>query len=144
MLAAVALSDDVGRIAVAAAAYARGGEEVAAVVAVEPHPGERLYLCAFGDGDGTQSWLALTDDGAPVTSRNRVRDAASVAALCEVAEESLQHSPVEEPRVASPSYLDSLGADNRNGDFAAAVQTALPAVDELARDIEANYKLGLD
>lgn len=143
MLAAVALSDEVGRIAAAAVAYAGAEEEVSAVVAVEPHPGERLYLCAFTDADGRQSWLALTDDGAPVTSRNRVRDAASIAALCEVAEESVDLSPETEPRVASPSYLDSLGADNRNGDFAAAVQSALPAVDELARDIEANYKVDL-
>jgi hypothetical protein len=143
MLGAVALSDDLSRIAAAAAAYAAAGEEVAAVLAVEPHPSERLYLCAFTDRDGTQTWLALDDDGAPVTSRNRVRDAASIAALCEVAEETADISPETEPRVASLSYLDSLGAEAGNGNLAAAVQSALPAVDELATDVEGNYKLEL-
>jgi hypothetical protein len=78
-----------------------------------------------------------------VTSRTRVRDAASIAALCEVAEESAELPPAAEPRVASLAYLDSLGAESRNGGFAAALQGALPAVDELAKDVEGNYKLEL-
>ena len=45
-----------------------------------------MYLCAF-DGGGGRSWLALDGAGAPVTSRRAVRDAASIAALCELAEE---------------------------------------------------------
>jgi hypothetical protein len=139
----VALTEDVGRIAAAAAAYALPGEEVAAVLPVEPTVGERLYLCAFGDAEGVQSWLALDDDGVPVTSRKRVRDAASIAALCEVAEETATTPPLEEPRVASISYLDSVGATAENGNLAAAIQGALPAVDELAKDIEGNYKLEL-
>jgi hypothetical protein len=143
MLAAVALSDDVGRIGAAAAAYAGPGESVAAVLAVEPDAGERVYLCAFREAEGAQSWLALDDEGSPVTSRKRVRDAASIAALCEIAEEVAEVTVEAELRVASPSYLDSVGANARNGDFAAQVQGALPAVDELARDIEATYKLEL-
>lgn len=142
MLAAVALSDDVGRIGAAAAAFAGPGESVAAVLAVEAVPGERIYLCAFGGAEG-QSWLALDDEGSPVTSRKHIRDAASIAALCEIAEEAAEVTVEAELRVASPSYLDSLGANARNGDLAAAIQSALPVVDELAKDIEANYKLEL-
>ena len=142
MLAGVALSDDVRRIAEAATAYAAAREELAAVLVAEPHPGQRLYLCAFGRPDGTHAWLALGDDGTPVTDRGRIRDAASIAALCEIAEESAELE-ADDPRVASPDYLDSVSAGLHNGDFAAALQGALPAVDELAKDIETNYKLEL-
>jgi len=131
----VALSEDVTRIAAAAATYANPGQEVTAVLAVESAAGERLYLSAFADAAGNQEWLALTDDGAPVTSRERVREAASIAALVEVAEEAAEQV-TEAPRVASLAYLDSLGGD---GSLAA----ALPAVDELTSDIETHYKLEL-
>lgn len=113
------------------------------MVAVEPTPGERLYLCAFASADGVTSWIALEDDASPVRSRQRVRDAASIAAICEVAEESAGLPVSEEPRVASLSYLDSVGAAAENGNFAAVLQDAVPAVEELARDIEGNYKLEL-
>jgi hypothetical protein len=139
----VALTEDVGRIAAAAVVYALPGEEVAAVLPVEPAVGERLYLCAFADLDGVQSWLALDDAGTPVTSRKRVRDAASIAALCEVAEETASTPPPDEPRIASSSYLDSVGALAENGGVAGAIQGALPAVEELAKDIEGKYKLQL-
>jgi hypothetical protein len=139
----VALSDDVTRIASAATGYAGPGEEIAAVIPVEALPGARIYLCSFAGPDGTLSWLALDDDGVPVTSRRRVRDAASVAALYEVAEET-GHLPAEpEARVASLRSLDLVGAESGGGELAAAIQGALPAVDELTRDVEANYKLEL-
>jgi hypothetical protein len=139
----VALSDDVERIAEAAERHAAPGEQVAAVIAVEPSSGERLYLCAFARGDEAQSWLALDDDGAPVTDRERIRDAASIAALVEVAEESVVLPVSPEPRIASPDYLDSLGATAAAGDVVGALQSALPAIDELTRDLELNYKLEL-
>src|SRR6267378_572627 len=56
---AVSLSEDGGRIAEVAAGYAAPEEEVAAVLPVEPASGERVYLCAFVQPDGTQSWLAF-------------------------------------------------------------------------------------
>jgi hypothetical protein len=139
----VALSDDVHRIAEKAAAHAAPGEDVAAVLAVELASGERLYLCAFTGADGGRSWLALDHDGAVVTSRKRVRDAASIAALVEVAEESVDVPPAQEPRVASLAYLDSLGAQPADGNLAGAIQGAVPVVDELAKDIESNYRLDL-
>jgi hypothetical protein len=139
----VALSDDVSRIAEAAARFAAPGETLGAVIAVEPSSGERVYLCAFSGEDGTHSWLALDDAGAPVRNRTRIRDAASIAALVEVAEESTAAPMVAEPRLASPSYLDSLGA-GAAGDVVGALQGALPAIDELTRDLELNYKLELE
>jgi len=139
----VALADDVSRIAEAASRYALPGEEVVAVVAVEPAPGERIYLCCFGDSEAAQSWLALEAAGTPVTSRSRVRDAASIAAICEVAEENAGVPLPEEPRLASLAYVDSLGAAAEDGNLAAALQGAVPAVEELATDIEGNYKLEL-
>jgi len=136
----VALSDDVSRIAAVAATHAAEGQVVAAVLAVESAAGERVYLCAFAGSAGAHEWLALDDDGSPITSSERVREAASIEALCEVAEETMELAADDEPRLASLAYLDSLGG---NGDLAGAIQGALPAVDELARDVEDNYKLEL-
>jgi len=140
----VSLSEDVGRIAEAAVPYAAPGEELAAVLPVEPASGERVYLCAFAQMDGNQSWLAFDDRGAPLTSRTLIRDAASIAALVEIAEENAAVPTGDEPRLASPAYLDSLGAAAVNGDVAGALQSALPAIEELTRDLELNYKLKLE
>jgi hypothetical protein len=131
----VALSEDVSRIAAAAATHRAPGQRVVAVLAVETAAGQRVYLSAFADADGQQEWLALDHDGAPVTDRARVREAASIAALVEVAEEAAEQV-AEGPRVASLPYLDSIGGD-------ASIAAALPAVEELTRDIEQNYKLEL-
>jgi hypothetical protein len=139
----VALADDLDRIAQAAAAYALPGEEVTAVLAVEPAPGKRVYLCAFGRSEEVQSWLVLDDDGSPITDRKRVHDAASIAALCEVVEETVDGGDPTEPRLASLSYLDSLGPSTENGEVATAVQGAVPAVEELTKDVESHYKLEL-
>jgi hypothetical protein len=131
----VALSEDVSRIAGVAARHRAPGQQVAAVLAIETAAGERVYLAAFTDGDGQQEWLALDHDGVPVTSRERVREAASIAALVEVAEEAAERV-AEGPRLASLPYLDSLGGDS-------SIVSALPAVEELTRDVEQNYKLEL-
>lgn len=131
----MALSEDVSRIAAAAATHRAPGQRVVAVLAVETATGERVYLSAFADGEGQQEWLALDHDGVPVTSRDRVREAASIAALVEVAEEAAEQV-AERPRLASLPYLDSIGGD-------ASIAAALPAVEELTRDIEQNYKLEL-
>jgi hypothetical protein len=137
----VALSDDVSRIADAAAHHAASGEVLAAVIAVEPASGERLYVCAYETPDGTTAWLVFDDAGEPVTERQLIRDAASIAALVEVAEETADAAAAEDARLASPAYLDSLSVD---GDVAGALQGALPAIEELTRDVELNYKLALE
>jgi hypothetical protein len=180
------VADDVERIAGAAAGLADAGEQVAGVLATETL-GRRVYLCAFEAADG-HSWLALGDDGQPLTELRLVREAASVAALCEVAEESagggnlselrarlaelretdnpegieeaevaaaaLADTLQPEPRVASSAYLDAIGVASRRleqalgesgtSPFAAAMQSALGAVEVLAADVESNYKLPLD
>jgi hypothetical protein len=131
----VALSEDVSRIAGAAAQHRTPGQQVAAVLTVETAAGERVYLAAFEGPDGQQQWLAFDHDGVPVTNRELVREAASIAALVEVAEDAAEHV-AEGPRVASLPYLDSIGGDS-------SIAGALPAVEELTRDVEQNYKLEL-
>jgi hypothetical protein len=179
------VAEDVARIAGAAAAFAAPGEELAGVLIAETL-GRRVYLCAFSSAEG-RAWLALGDDAQPVTDGHLVREAASLAALCEVAEESAggghlrelrarlselraTDNPVgieeaeaaakslaemlqAEPRVASGSYLDALGSASRRleqalgesgvSPFAAAMQSAVGAVEGLAADVERNHKLPL-
>jgi hypothetical protein len=179
----VAVGEDVARIAAAAAAFASPGESLAGVVVSEPFAGRRVYLCAYESAEGP-AWLALDDEARPLDDRRAVREAASLAALCEVAEESagggdlpqlraqlaelrereapagieeaeeaaaaLAGTIAPEPRVASTPYLDALGAASRRleqalgedarSPFAAAMQQALPAVEELADDVERRYK----
>ena len=90
------LADDLARTAEAAAAFAAGDERVEAVLAAEPD-GSRVYLCAFG-GEHGRSWLALDDEGRPVTSRARLREAVSIAALCEIAGDTAGGGRLEELR----------------------------------------------
>jgi hypothetical protein len=80
------VAEDVTRIASAAAAFAEPGEEVAGVLVAETL-GRRVYLCAF-ESAGGHAWLAFADDADALTERRLVMEAASLAALCEVAEES--------------------------------------------------------
>ncbi|MDX6424354.1 MAG: hypothetical protein QOI67_1825 [Gaiellaceae bacterium] len=181
------LVDELDRIAAVAEGYAREGERLAGVLPAEPDPGARIYVCAFERGDD-RSWLALDRDGAPLRSRARVRDAVSIAALCELADENAgggdlsdlrsrlvslrltEHvdgiAEVEEaalalesvvgapPRVATPAHLDAVGAatlrleralgETAASPFAAAMQQARVAVDELALEVETAYKLPLE
>ena len=82
----MAVAEDVERIAGAAAPFAAPGEELTGVLVTETL-GRRVYLCAF-DSAERRAWLALDDDAQPLTDGRLVREAASLAALCEVAEES--------------------------------------------------------
>jgi hypothetical protein len=94
----VALADDLERIAATAATHADGAA-LTGILAAEPATGLRVYVCAFESAAGERSWLALRGDGVPVQSQRDVRDAVSIAALCEVAEEA-----------AFPGDLDDLRA----------------------------------
>jgi hypothetical protein len=181
----MAVAEDVARIAAAAAAFAAPGEEVGGVLVAETL-GRRVYLCAFESAE-RRTWLALGDDVEPLTERRVVREAASLAALCEVAEESagggdldalrarlaelreteapegieeaeaaaaaLAEALQPQPRVASSAYLDAIGSASRRleqalgesaaSPFAAAMQAAVGAVEELIADVERNYKFPL-
>ena len=133
----MALEKDLRRIAERAAVYAADGEDVAGIVPAEPASGLRLYVCAYGNEDAT-SWLVLDATGVPVSDRELVRDAVSIAALCEVAEEAAGVEP-DSARVASPALLDELGAD-AGPEVAEAVKGAAGTVEELVRDVERGYK----
>jgi hypothetical protein len=69
-----------------------------AVLAAEPHAGERVYVCAFEEANGGRTWLALDREGEPISERQRVRDAVSILALCELAEEIAAGGDLDELR----------------------------------------------
>jgi hypothetical protein len=183
---AVGLTEELDAAAAAAQAHAADGESVGAILAAEPHPGERTFLCAY-EGQAGRTWLAFDGDGRPVTDRGRVRAAVSIAALCEVAEEQAGGGELEElrrrlvglrltenpagideaeaaalaleaaigapPRLATPEYLDGVAAATRRlelalgsdgeSPFTVALQQAVGVVEELARDVESQYKVPL-
>lgn len=99
------VAEDVARIAGAAAAFAEPGEEIAGVLVVETL-GRRVYLCAFESAQ-RRSWLALDGAGKPLTERRLVREAASLAALCEVAEESAGGGDLPEFRARLAELRDT-------------------------------------
>jgi len=74
------------------------GAELTGILASEPAPGERLYLCAFAAADGARSWLVVDADGGQVADRRRVREAVWTAALCEVAGDLAFPGDLEELR----------------------------------------------
>jgi hypothetical protein len=93
----VSLTADLERIAAAAGAFG-DGRTLSGVLATEAVPGARVYVCAFEAGDGDRAWLALDDDAEPIGDRRDVRDAVSIAALCEVAEEAAFPGDLDELR----------------------------------------------
>jgi hypothetical protein len=128
----VSLEDELGVAAEAATAYAGQGEQLEAILAAEPSAGQRLYICAYA-GVAGRTWLALDAAGGAVTDPALVREAVSLAALCEIAGEAAGDSS---PRLASPAYLDAVGrADTLAG--------AVGAVESLTQEVEAAYKAPL-
>jgi hypothetical protein len=98
----MALADDLARIAALAAPHG----DVVGVLAAEPTDDRRLYLVAFA-GDDDRRWLVLDDDGRVIGRRDEVRAAASIIAMSELVAELAGAG--EEPRVATPAYLDEAG-----------------------------------
>jgi hypothetical protein len=93
----VGLADDLERVAAAALSHG-DGRTLRGVLASEPGEGRRLYVCAFEGADGERAWLALDEGGTVVAERRDVRDAVSIAALCEVAEEAAFPGDLDELR----------------------------------------------
>jgi hypothetical protein len=81
----MALADELERAAALATAHVGAGDVVSGVLATEPEPGRRVFVCSIDGADGTRAWVAVDDDGSVVTGRAEVRAAVSIAALCEVA-----------------------------------------------------------
>jgi hypothetical protein len=84
------LEEELGEVA------ARSG--ATAVLAAEASPGDRVYLLAFEEADAGRTWLAVDAAGEAVHDRGRVRDAVSILALCEVAEEVAAGGDLDELR----------------------------------------------
>jgi len=82
----VTLEDELERAASAASAHAGGGRAPAAVMPAELGDGARVYLAAFESERGL-GYLALDAACVPVTDARVVRDAVSLIALAERAEE---------------------------------------------------------
>jgi hypothetical protein len=97
IVAPMALGDDVGTAFEAAQGFAEDGEIVTGVLPTEPGAGARIYLCSFEHGD-ERRWLALDGAWHPIDDRKLVREAVSIAALCELAEESAGGGDVGELR----------------------------------------------
>jgi hypothetical protein len=93
----VALDEQLREAVDSAVRFASDGEELSGVVPAEPASGERVYLCVYSRGE-EQSWLALDEGGRPVDDRKLVRDAVSIAAMCELAEETAGGGDVGELR----------------------------------------------
>jgi hypothetical protein len=129
----VALSEDLERIAVAAAAFAASGERITGILAAEPLGAGRVYLCAYESEDGGHTWLALDDLGAPVESRRIVHDAASLAALCEVADETAGGGDLAELRATL--------ADLREREAPEGIEAAEQAALELEQTLQPEPRL---
>jgi len=180
----VALEDDVRRAAGFAAAHADEGETIGAVLAAEPSPDRRFYLCAYGGGE--ERWLVVDDNGAVIRDRALVRAVVSIAALCEIAADAAGGGDLQElrstltalrltenppgideaemaalqlervvgspPRLASPIYLDTVGAATRHlertlgedeSPFVRAMASAMTSVEALAAAVVSGYKVEL-
>jgi hypothetical protein len=152
----VALTDDLERIATAAQALAEPAERVSGVLAVEPQPGFRVYLCAYDSG----AWIVLDDAAKAVVDERLIRDAAQLAGLCEAAADiaggedlaelrvrlrelaetdapagieeaeaaaaAVADALAAEPRVATTAFLDDLGARSRRLEHALGTDSATP------------------
>jgi hypothetical protein len=132
----MALDLELRRIAESAVTYCRDGEELAGIIPAEPTVGVRLYVCAYRDGEEA-SWLVLDSDGSPVEDRSLVRDAVSIAALYELAEEAAGKGDEGERPVATPAELDALGGA---ANVVETIKQATGTIDELVRDVERGYK----
>jgi hypothetical protein len=174
------LGDDLDRIAATAAGFG----EVSGVLAAEPVGGARCYLVALG---AEPAWIVLDGEGEPVRRRETVRDAASIVALCELAEETAGGGQLEElrrrlvqlrltenpegieeaeaaalalertigapPRVASPAFLDAVGAATQaleralgqagGSAFAEAMKASVATVDAFAAEVLERYAVPL-
>jgi hypothetical protein len=170
----VVLTDDLERIATAAQVLAEPSERVSGVIAVEPQPGFRVYLCAYDGG----AWVVLDDSSRTLTDERLVRDAAQLAGLCEVAADiaggddlaelrtrlrelaeteapegideaeaaaaAIAVALAAEPRVATTAFLDELGARSRRLEHALGTDSVSPFGTAVQQALPAVEELAAD
>ena len=129
----MALADELERTAAAAAPLA-DGRRLAAVLPAEPAAGTRLYVCAFEDTESARAWLVLDDEGEAMRDRREVRDAVSIAVLCEVAEEAAFPGDLDELRgqLVALRLTESPEGIEEAEDAALALQHVIGAPPQLA------------
>jgi hypothetical protein len=113
----------------AAGRHALGDERPVAVIATEPASGARVYVIAFAAG-ADLAYIALDGSGAPVSDRQVVRDAVSLAALAERAEEVSGATAAEELMALFTEAAQRLRPERE--DAAAAADAVVAAVARLA------------
>jgi hypothetical protein len=94
----MASEDQLLAAAAAAKPFATPGEEVVGVLVADPFERGLVFLCALGppgeDDDHEDDevpelgWIAVDGDGLALADARRVQEAATLAALCETAEEA--------------------------------------------------------
>lgn len=128
------LVEELEGVATIAATLSGPDDRLVAILPTEARPGNRIYLCAFGGDDGeAASWLGLDAGGRPVVERQLVRDAVSIAAMCELAEETAAGGDLDDLK----SRLVAL----RVTDDPPGVEEAVAAVEELQRVLGAAPQL---
>jgi hypothetical protein len=126
----VTLVDRLEEAHAVAAVHAAPGEEVVGVLPAEPGTGERVYVLAFSSQDETLSYLAIDSRHEPIRDRQLVRDAATILALSERAEEAsgaMMSGELIERFASTAQQLRELGEEAG----AAACRVALEALREL-------------
>jgi hypothetical protein len=147
----VTLEQELAATHEAAAAHAGPGERVAAVIPAEPAGGLRVHLVAF-DGGERLGYVMLDTDGEAVADERLVRDAVSLIALCELAEEvsmataaaeiaerfqAVSGLLAEDEPEASAAAERVAGAARRVGEVAAGPRVATPGyLDRLAEEAD--------
>ena len=74
--------------------------------------------------------------------RSLLREAVSIAALCELADELSGEPDDVAPRVASPAYLDAVGAASSPA-LAETLKQGTVAVEGLMAEVESTHKVEL-
>jgi len=115
-----------------AAGVASAHGPVSGVLAADPAGGGRSYLVAYGEDDD-RCWLLVDETGQPADERVRVREVASLVAMCELAAELAGQE--DEARVASPELLDTVGTRD--------LGAATGIVEAFVAEVEERYRLPL-
>jgi hypothetical protein len=130
----VSLAEELEAVAERAAGLAAPGEAVAAVLPAEAQPGARVYLVAFHGDEAGRTWIALDGGGGVLRDRSAVREAVSIAALCEVAAETAAGGDLDEllAHLRALRLTESPGGIEEAEEAARALQRTIGAPPQLA------------